>query len=420
MSLSERDKQAVWHPYTQIKGAVDTIPIVRGEAAYLIDEEGNRYLDAISSWWVNTHGHSHPHIAKKVSEQLSTLEHSIFAGFTHPKAVELAERILEKLPNQSRVFFSDNGSTAVEVALKMAFQYWDNKSEKKNKVIVLAGSYHGDTFGSMSVSARGGFNQPFEQFLFDVSPIPFPKKGEENLTISALKEALKADDISSIIVEPLIQGAAGMRMYSPEILEEIFQLCRERKVLIIADEVMTGFGRTGKLFATDYITTKPDMVCMSKGLTGGAMALGLTVATSEIYEAFISDDKLKTFFHGHSFTANAVACSAACASLDLFDEQQTWDNIARIEKRFAEFVSEMEGNAMFSDVRCQGVIVALELKTESESSYFNNKREEIYNHFLSKKIILRPLGNVVYFLPPYCINQDDVERVLLEIKEFCN
>lgn len=420
MSLSERDKQAVWHPYTQIKGAVDTIPIVRGEAAYLIDEEGNRYLDAISSWWVNTHGHSHPHIAKKVSEQLSTLEHSIFAGFTHPKAVELAERILEKLPNQSRVFFSDNGSTAVEVALKMAFQYWDNKSEKKNKVIVLAGSYHGDTFGSMSVSARGGFNQPFEQFLFDVSPIPFPKKGEENLTISALKEALKADDISSIIVEPLIQGAAGMRMYSPEILEEIFQLCRERKVLIIADEVMTGFGRTGKLFATDYINTKPDMVCMSKGLTGGAMALGLTVATSEIYEAFISDDKLKTFFHGHSFTANAVACSAACASLDLFDEQQTWDNIARIEKRFAEFVSEMDGNAMFSDVRCQGVIVALELKTESESSYFNNKREEIYNHFLSKKIILRPLGNVVYFLPPYCINQDDVERVLLEIKEFCN
>ena len=420
MSLSERDKQAVWHPYTQIKGAVDTIPIVRGEAAYLIDEEGNRYLDAISSWWVNTHGHSHPHIAKKVSEQLSTLEHSIFAGFTHPKAVELAERILEKLPNQSRVFFSDNGSTAVEVALKMAFQYWDNKSEKKNKVIVLVGSYHGDTFGSMSVSARGGFNQPFEQFLFDVLPIPFPKKGEENKTISALKETLKADDISSIIVEPLIQGAAGMRMYSPEILEEIFKLCRERKVLIIADEVMTGFGRTGKLFATDYITTKPDMVCMSKGLTGGAMALGLTVATSEIYEAFISDDKLKTFFHGHSFTANAVACSAACASLDLFDEQQTWDNIARIEKRFAEFVAEMKGNSMFSDVRCQGVIVALELKTESESSYFNNKREEIYNHFLSKKIILRPLGNVIYFLPPYCINQDDVERVLLEIKEFCN
>lgn len=420
MSLSERDKQVVWHPYTQIKGAVDVIPIVRGEAAYLIDEDGNRYLDAISSWWVNTHGHSHPHIAKKVSEQLSTLEHSIFAGFTHPKAVELAERILEKLPNQSRVFFSDNGSTAVEVALKMAFQYWDNKSEKKNKVIVLDGSYHGDTFGSMSVSARGGFNQPFEQFLFDVLPIPFPKKGEENKTMSALKEALKADDVSSIIVEPLIQGAAGMRMYSPEILEEIFKLCRERKVLIIADEVMTGFGRTGKLFATDYITTKPDMVCMSKGLTGGAMALGLTLSTSEIYEAFISDDKLKTFFHGHSFTANAVACSAACASLDLFEEQQTWDNIARIEKRFTEFVEEMKGNVMFSDVRCQGVIVALELKTDSESSYFNNKREEIYNHFLSKKIILRPLGNVVYFLPPYCIKQDDVERVLLEIKEFCN
>ncbi|MBL4653383.1 MAG: adenosylmethionine--8-amino-7-oxononanoate transaminase [Flavobacteriales bacterium] len=418
MNLSARDKQVIWHPYTQIKGAVDAIPIVKGEGSYLIDESGNRYLDAISSWWVNTHGHAHPHIAKKVSEQLHTLEHSIFAGFTHPKAVELAERILEKLPNQSRVFFSDNGSTAVEVALKMAFQYWSNKGHEKNKVIVLEGSYHGDTFGSMSVSARGGFNQPFEQFLFDVLPIPFPKKGEEECTILALKEVLQQDGISSIIVEPLIQGAAGMRMYSPEVLEELFTLCRERNVLIIADEVMTGFGRTGKLFATDYIETKPDLVCMSKGLTGGTMALGLTAATSQIYEAFISDDKLKTFFHGHSFTANAVACSAACASLDLFDEQQTWDNIARIEIRFAKFAEEMKTTALFADVRHIGTVIAFELKTEGESSYFNNKREDIYNHFFEKKIILRPLGNVIYFLPPYCIEQEDLERVLKEIKEY--
>ncbi|MBL4625304.1 MAG: adenosylmethionine--8-amino-7-oxononanoate transaminase [Flavobacteriales bacterium] len=419
MNLVERDKQVVWHPYTQIKGAVDAIPIVKGEGAYLIDENGSRYLDAISSWWVNTHGHAHTHIAEKVSEQLATLEHSIFAGFTHPKAVELAERILAKLPNQSRVFFSDNGSTAVEVALKMAFQYWDNKGIEKNTVIVLDGSYHGDTFGSMSVSARGGFNQPFEQFLFDVEPIPFPKRGEEERTILRLKKILEQDNISSIIVEPLVQGAAGMRMYSPEVLELIFKLCREKGVLIIADEVMTGFGRTGKLFATDYIQTKPDMVCMSKGLTGGSMALGLTTATSEIYNAFISDDKLKTFFHGHSFTANAVACSAACASLDLFDEQQTWNNIARIEKRFAAFAEEVKDNQLFSDVRCRGAIIAFELKTAGESSsYFNNKREEIYNHFLNKKIILRPLGNVIYFLPPYCITKEDVERVLSEIKEF--
>jgi adenosylmethionine---8-amino-7-oxononanoate aminotransferase len=418
MNLAERDKQVIWHPYTQIKGAVDTIPIVRGEGAYLIAENGDRYLDAISSWWVNTHGHAHPHIATKVSEQLSTLEHSIFAGFTHPKAVELAERILAKLPYQARVFFSDNGSTAVEVALKMAFQYWHNKGIEKKKVIVLDGSYHGDTFGSMSVSARGGFNQPFEQFLFDVAPLPFPKKGEEKETIDVLKAVLEQPDIASIIVEPLVQGAAGMRMYTPEVLEEIFKLCRDHEVLIIADEVMTGFGRTGKLFATDHIEIKPDIVCMSKGLTGGSMALGLTVATAEIYSAFISDDKLKTFFHGHSFTANAVACSAACASLDLFDEQQTWDNIARIETRFSAFAEELKGNEAFTDVRVQGAIIALELATEAESSYFNNKREEIYTHFLSKHIILRPLGNVLYFLPPYCITDTDIERVLTEVKEF--
>ncbi len=419
MNLPERDKQVVWHPYTQIKGAVDVIPIVKGEGAYLLDESGNRYLDGISSWWVNTHGHAHPHIAKKVSEQLATLEHSIFAGFTHPKAVELAERILGHLPsNQARIFFSDNGSTSVEVALKMAFQYWSNKNQKKNKVIVLDGSYHGDTFGSMSVSARGGFNQPFEQFLFDVESLPFPIKGAENKIIDRLNEILQQDDVASIIVEPLVQGAAGMRMYSSKLLNEMFLLCREKGVLIIADEVMTGFGRTGKMFATDHIDIKPDMVCMSKGLTGGSMALGLTSATAEIYQAFISDDKLKTFFHGHSFTANAVACSAACASLDLFEQKQTWENIKWIENRFSEFAADLSGHAQVEQARSQGAIVAIELKTDGSSSYFNNKREQIYNHFLERKIILRPLGNVIYFLPPYCIEKKDVERVLEEIKSF--
>lgn len=418
MNLVQRDKQVVWHPYTQIKGAADCIPIVKGEGAYLIADNGDRYLDGISSWWVNTHGHANPYIAQKVSEQLSTLEHAIFAGFTHPKAVELAERILEKLPdNQSRVFFSDNGSTAVEVAIKMAFQYWHNQGVNKNKVIVLDGSYHGDTFGSMSISARGAFNGAFEQFLFDVETLPFPESNGIN-TIEKLKEVLQNDSIASIIVEPLIQGAAGMRMYSPEILEEMFKLCKEAGVLVIADEVMTGFGRTGRLFATDHVETKPDIYCLSKGLTAGTMALGLTSATSKIYDAFISDDKLKTFFHGHSFTANAVACSAACASLDLFDLDETWVNIQRIESRFKAFAKELESFESVENIRTKGTIVAFELKDEGGTSYFNNRREEIYNYFLEKKIILRPLGNVIYFLPPYCISEEDVEMVLNEIKAF--
>ena len=426
MSLSERDLKVLWHPYTQMKTAKPPIGIVRGEGAWLYDEEGNMYLDAISSWWVNTMGHSHPHIAKKVSEQLNTLEHVLFAGFTHPKAVELAERLLKVLPkNQARIFLSDNGSTAVEVAIKMALQFWNNKGVKRNKIIAFNGAYHGDTFGAMSVSGRGAFVAPFESLLFDVEFIDVPTSGNEDVSLNQLNELIdvEKDNLAAFIYEPLIQGASGMIMYEPASLDALLNICRSNNILTIADEVMTGFGRTGKYFASEYMSVDPDIVCMSKGITGGTMALGATSSTAEMYDAFYSDDKLKTFFHGHSYTANPVACSAACASLDLYDNSETWDAVARIgaqHQKFAERLSEFKN---IKDVRQRGTIIAIELNTDEGTSYFNPIRDNIYDFFIERNIILRPLGNVIYILPPYCISNSDLDIVyeaIIELLESLN
>ncbi|OZA56299.1 MAG: adenosylmethionine--8-amino-7-oxononanoate transaminase, partial [Sphingobacteriales bacterium 39-40-5] len=325
-SLAERDRDLIWHPYTQMQNAAAPIPIVRGEGVYLITEGGKKYIDAVSSWWVNIHGHSHPYIAQKVAEQLSRLEHVIFAGFTHPGAIELAERLIDILPSgQSKVFYSDNGSTAVEVAMKMCFQYWSNLGDPKTKILAFNNSYHGDTFGAMAVSSRSAFTRPFEKLLFDVEFIDLPDAGN----IEQLKAHISgiSSDLAAFIFEPLVQGAGGMQMYEAKYLDELILHCRENGILTIADEVMTGFGRTGKLFASDHLSEQADLMCFSKGLTGGTMALGLTTCTSDIYNAFLSDDKLKTLFHGHSFTANPVACSAALASLDLLLDKETLKNI---------------------------------------------------------------------------------------------
>ncbi|HIA11889.1 MAG TPA: adenosylmethionine--8-amino-7-oxononanoate transaminase [Flavobacteriales bacterium] len=421
MSLSERDLKVLWHPYTQMKTARSPIGIVRGEGAWLYDEDGNGYLDAISSWWVNTMGHSNPHIAKEVAEQLNTLEHVLFAGFTHPKAVELAERLLKVLPkNQSRIFLSDNGSTAVEVAIKMALQFWNNKGQQKNKIIAFHGAYHGDTFGAMSVSGRGAFVAPFESLLFEVEFIEVPTPGSENASSRQLNELIERekDNLAAFIYEPLIQGASGMIMYEPEALDALLTICRSNNILTIADEVMTGFGRTGKYFASEYMTVDPDIICMSKGITGGTMALGATSSSAEMYDAFYSDDKLKTFFHGHSYTANPVACSAACASLDLYDEEETWVAVDRIGKQHQKFAERLTGLANIKDVRQRGTIIAIELNTDGGTSYFSNIRDSIYDHFIGKGIILRPLGNIIYILPPYIISEEDLQSIYDAIIEF--
>src|SRR5919199_1192504 len=329
-TLPERDKAVVWHPFTQMQTAPLPIPIVRGEGSILYAANGQTYLDMVASWWVNLHGHAHPYIAQRVSEQLTTLEHVIFAGFIHQPAVELAERLLSILPsNQAKVFYSDNGSTAVEVALKMAFQYWHNLGMPRKKVVAFEDAYHGDTFGAMAVGGRSAFTAPFVPFLFDVEYLPVPVAGREEEVLNRASE-LFSDEVAAFIVEPLVQGAGGMTMYDPGVLDQLFKLARRHGALLIADEVMTGFGRTGKLFASHYLEEKPDLMCVSKGLTGGTMALGITTCTQGIYDAFLSDDKFKTLFHGHSFTANPFACVASLASMDLLLSDDTQKSIQRI------------------------------------------------------------------------------------------
>lgn len=418
MSLSQRDEAVIWHPFTQMKTAGTAIPIVKGEGAYLIAEDGKRYLDAISSWWVNLHGHSHPYIAERLAKQALQLEHVMFAGFTHPPAVELAERLLGHLPsNLGKIFYSDNGSTAVEVALKMAFQYWHNLQQPKYKVIALEGSYHGDTFGAMSVSTRDEYTHPFVPNLFEVLYIPTPIEGKEEASLQQLSEYLQADDIAAVIFEPLVQGADGMTMYPARSLDKLISMCRDKGLLVIADEVMTGFGRTGKIFASDHLLHKPDIICLSKGLTGGAMALGVTACIDTIYETFYSEDSLKTFFHGHSFTANPLACTAALASLDLLERQETQASILRINARHEAYKEKVEQHPKLKNVRVLGTILAFELRTDERDTYFNSIRDYLYQFFIERGILLRPLGNTLYVLPPYCITDADLAKVYSAIDE---
>jgi adenosylmethionine---8-amino-7-oxononanoate aminotransferase len=419
MSLSSRDQQVIWHPYTQMHLSDPPIGIVKGEGIYLIDEAGKKYIDAISSWWVNIHGHAHPYIAEKVAEQLKRLEHTIFAGFTHEPAVELAERLIQILPaNQAKIFYSDNGSTAVEVAVKMALQYWSNKGQKKNKIICFEHAYHGDTFGAMSVSGRSSFTDPFSSLLFDAIHIPFPAKGLEAATIQKLKEQIQnnKEHIAAFIFEPLVLGAGGMLMYDATMLNELMKICKENGILTIADEVMTGFGRTGKLFACEYVEIRPDIICLSKAITGGTMPLGVTSCTQVIFDVFLSNDRSKTFFHGHSYTANPVACCAALASLDLLMKEECLQNIQRIAERHLSFSKRNSNSLVIKNLRSTGTILAMDFNTSEQTTYFNSLRDRLYNYFIDKGIILRPLGNTVYVMPPYCITDDELLQVYVAIE----
>lgn len=424
MSLRQRDKEIIWHPYTQMKRWPEAIGISKGKGAVLTQEEsGMEILDAISSWWVTLHGHSHPYIADKIHEQLLNLEHCIFAGFTHATAVELAERLLPILPgDMARIFYSDNGSTAVEVALKMAHQYHQNLGEtQKTKIMAIEGAYHGDTFGAMSVSARSLFTEQFNQMLFDVIFIPFPGTDNESATLTALETALKTGEVSAFIAEPLIQGSGGMRMYPPETLEKMMLLCRQYECLIIADEVMTGFGRTGTLFACDQLTTaKPDMVCLSKGLTGGTLPMGVTACTSDIFDAFLSEDAHKTLYHGHSFTANPVGCAAGLASLDILLGDECQSAIKRITAFHQGKINEFKQHPRLKDVRQCGTIIAFEIDAGESTDYLNQKRDFIYKFFIDRQILMRPLGNIIYILPPYCITDEQLQTVYDGISELLN
>lgn len=418
MTLTEKDSQYLWHPYTQHKTSQTPIAISRGEGALLWDENGKEYIDAIASWWVNPFGHSNKIIADAIYKQLTTLEHVLFGGFTHEPAIKVAEKLIEILPsNQQKIFFSDNGSTAVEVAIKVALQYFFNKGEKRTTIIAFENAFHGDTFAAMAASGISFYTQAFQGMFIDVVRIPVPVKGQEQESYDALKNVIKNYNCAGFIFEPLVQGAAGMVMYEAEALGKLIQICTANNVLTIADEVMTGFGKTGKNFAMDYVSEQPDMICLSKALTGGTIPMAITTFTQKVFDAFYDDDINKALFHGHTFTANPTGCAAALASIDLLQTSEMQENIKRINKSHLSFQEKIENHSKVITARTLGVIFAVEIKSDSEESYYGSMRTKLYNFFIDKGVVLRPVGNIVYILPPYIMTDKQLQKVYSIIEE---
>ena len=417
MNLSERDLLHNWHPYTQHKTAQFHPAIVKGKDALLWDETGKEYIDAIASWWVNPYGHSNQVIADAIYKQLTILEHVLFGGFTHDKAVLLSEKLMEILPsNQKKVFYSDNGSTAVEVAIKGALQYFYNKGIKKTKIIAFEDAFHGDTFGAMAASGITFYTEAFRGSLLEVVRVPVPTFGNEDKAIAVLEQLVLSGKYAAFIFEPLVLGAAGMVMYEPEVLDKMIHICKNNNVFTIADEVMTGFGKTGKTFATDYLVNKPDMMCLSKALTGGTIPMAITTFTQEVFDGFYDDDVNKALFHGHTFTANPTGCAAALASIDLLQTDDMQHNIQRVHQSHLDFESKIKNHPKVSTTRVLGVIVALEVKTENQESYYGTMRNKLYNFFIENGIILRPVGNIIYILPPYIITDNQLQKVYQTIE----
>ncbi len=389
----------------------DSIQIERAEGASLYTKDGRRIVDGISSWWVNTHGHCHPKIVKAVQKQAEKLEQVVFAGFTHEPAEELTKKLLRIAdPSLEFVFYSDSGSTAVEVALKMAMGHFEHQGKSRRKIVALEGAYHGDTFGAMSVSERSVFNRIYEPYLFDVTHLPFPSEGQEEKTLEEFKAVLRGGDVAALIVEPLVQGAAGMRVYSTETLKALHDMCRQHDVLLIADEVMTGFGRTGRMFACEEAGIAPDLMCLSKGLTGGFLPMGATLATKEIYMGFFNQDRSRTFFHSTSFTGNALACAAAVASLEIWESEPVMQSIREIEEAHKRAAGWFYARPDVAALRVKGSIFAFDIK-DDVNGYLSPVGPKLYDYMLKNDVLIRPIGNTVYVLPPYCIANEDLERI---------
>lgn len=410
----KKSNSYLWHPFDVLEIS-EEIVVSSGQGVYLHTSDGRKILDAISSWWVNLHGHNNLIINQALKNQVDALEHVIFSGFTHQPAIDLAEKLIKIVPgNMSKLFLSDDGSTAVEVAIKMALQYWHNQGSPRQRIIAIEGAYHGDTFGAMSVGSRSAFNAPFNSLLFDVEFIDFP---ENDASVTQLEEILKGNDVAAFIYEPLIQGAGGMRMYSPAMLQTLIDLARSHGVLCIADEVMTGFGRTGKNFASEYCSSYPDIICLSKGLTGGYMPLGATLCTQQVYEPFESSDVYKLFFHGHSYTGNPLACAVANASTDLLISKECIQQREQIAKAYLMAIELLKRGKNIENVRTLGTILALDIVQNGQTGYFSEKRNFLYNEFLKRDILLRPLGNTIYILPPYVITAEELAKVIEAILE---
>lgn len=401
----------VWHPFTQHAVHPDAIEIASADGAWITSSDGRRIFDGISSWWVITHGHRHPEIVDAIQRQSEALDQVIFAGFTHKPAEELAKRLISRVPGDlTRVFYSDSGSTAVEVAIKMALGFWHNQGVSRDKLICLSHAYHGDTVGTMSAGARGVFNQAYAPLLYDVTHLPFPDPESEDATLAACEAACGKGDVAALLVEPLLLGAGGMKTYGADTLRALYEICRKHDVLVIADEVMTGWGRTGRCFASDAADISPDILCLAKGLTGGSVPLAVTLAREDIFTAHFSTDRSKTFFHSSSFTANPICCAAALANLEIWDTEPVLERIQALSDMQEACLKQLQDHAQLKNLRQIGTVTAMEFHAKS-SDYLSELGPKLYERFLANDVLLRPLGNTIYVMPPYCTTEPELQRV---------
>lgn len=421
MNLTQKDKRYCWHPSTQHQTEPESPIITSAKGASLYDDKGNEILDMISSWWTCVHGHSHPEINQALADQADKLEHVMFAGFTHPPAVNLAEKLANKLPGDlNRVFYSDNGSTAIEIALKISYQYWKNKGEGgRTKFLAFEKAYHGDTVGAMSVGKGCGFFDLFDDLFFEVETIPYVYTWQGDVDVEKReKEALvkiktmiekHKNEVAALIVEPLMQGAGGIRMCRPEFMKQVTEMAQENDLLVIYDEVAVGFGRTGSLFACEKIGVTPDLICLSKGITSGYLPLSVTVTTDAVFEEFLSDGIEKCFLHSHTFCANPLVCAVALKSLEMFENNNVMDKVQHIEKRHFEFLETLKSQHEIYKPRAMGAILAFDI-AEGKVGYKSNESEKLRHWFLSNGFNIRPIGNAVYLMPPYCITDEQLDR----------
>lgn len=414
-SLKERDQKHLWHPLTQHHTAAAPTPIVKAKGALIFDEEGNSYIDGIASWYTTMYGHGNEDIIAVVTKQMHQLDFVLFSGFTHQPAIELSEKLVALLPaNQSKIFFNDNGSTAVEAAIKMTLQFYHNQGDKRDTLIAFEDGFHGDTFGAMSASGISSYNGPFEDFLLKVKRIPVPQKTNIDEVLASLEAIIENNSCAAFIFEPLVQGAAGMKFHSLEGLDTLIKKCQEAGILCIADEIMTGFGKTGKNFASEYLKNPPDIMCLGKALTAGMFPLSITSCSQKIFDAFLSDEVAKGFFHAHTFSAHPLGCAAAIAGLDLLTSEEIKERQAYIEKAHRKFVARIKNHSKVSNARCKGVILAIDLNIAMDR--YGKSRDELYQFFMSQGVNLRPLGNTIYTLPPYVITNEQLQLLYTSIE----
>ncbi|MGB0427762.1 MAG: adenosylmethionine--8-amino-7-oxononanoate transaminase [Flavobacteriales bacterium] len=415
-TLAERDKKHLWHPLTQHKLQNEHLAIVKAKDCSLWDEQGVEYIDGIASWYTCMYGHCNPYIIQKVTAQLQSLDHVVFAGFTHRPAIEMSEKLMQILPkNQNKLFFSDNGSTSVDVAIKMALQYYHNRGKKRTIIVCLEDAFHGDTFGAMSVSGLSVYNGAFEENVpIETLVIPVPSEKNIEQIKKSLVQSIDNECIAGFIYEPLVQGAAAMRMYAADALDELISFFQNQNVLCIADEVMTGFGKTGKLFASDYLKNQPDIICLSKALTGGLVPMGLTSCTASVFDAFYDDKIEKGFFHGHTYSANPTACTAVSASIDLLMSDEIQAQMTMINQTHKQFENQIKSHTLVESTRVLGVIFALDLSLNLDR--YGEKRQWMFQKLMQQGVFLRPLGKTIYILPPFVITHLELHKIYHAIR----